>query len=63
MLCQKKEIEDIINGQEVDEGNSYTCTVTGKWVKKKSYIHREKKCDVMLLLDLNNLSWQRRPLA
>lgn len=30
MLCQKKEIEDIINGQEVDEGNSYTCTVTGK---------------------------------
>ena len=30
MLCQKKEIEDIISGQEVDEGNSYTCTVTGK---------------------------------
>ena len=39
MLCQKKEIEDIINGQEVDEGNSYTCTVTGKCMSQKKIVH------------------------
>lgn len=27
--AKKKEIEDIINGQDSDEGNTYTCTVTG----------------------------------